>query len=76
MDVAHIGGDGTQTLGIVNRHAAILVAVVQGTLVGMTHGQETERPVGSIANGIMEILELVHQIMVREHHTLGRSRGA
>ena len=42
----------------------------------MTHGQETEGLIGSVADGVVEVRELVHQVVVRKHHTLGRTRGA
>ena len=37
----------------------------------MANGQEAEGPVGRIANRVMEVRELVHQIVVRKHHAFG-----
>ena len=42
----------------------------------MTHGQETEGLIGSVADGVVEVRELVHQVVVREHHALGRTSCA
>ena len=73
MNLTHVVGDGGQALGIIDGHATILVAVDQCAFVGVAYGQEAEGLVRAIADRVLEVRELVHQVMVREHHALRRS---
>ena len=76
MDLFQVGGDGGQALCVVDRHAKELIEVDQHTLVGVADGEEAEGDLGPLRRGVLQVIELMHDVSVGEHDALRGSRGA
>jgi len=72
----NIVGYGSQTLGIIHRHAQELIQVHQHPFVSMAQRQEAQRGLAPGGGRRFQIFDLTYNVTVRKHHSFGITGGA